>query len=293
MSTTLTQRQLSATFEYGTGDNGLGPPETLQLDNLRIGARVCVNGGAGMSDMQLRIYGMTLSQMNQLSTLGAQINLTRRNIVTLSAGDTTTGMSQLYKGTIYSAWCDMQSSPQVCFNVMALGGLVEQMQPAPAVSYPGSYSVAVAMQGFAIQMGLDFINHGVDATLPPTYFPGTAREQAARCANAAGIDWIIDNGVLAIWPKGGTRGDTGVTLTPTTGMAGYPQFTAQGIIVKALFNKAFKFGATVTVEGSILKQANGKWKCVQLAHDLASLTPGGPWFTEMMVVNPAFVVTPG
>ena len=62
------------------------------------------------------------------------------------------------------------------------------------------------MSSLASQMGYTFENNGVTVTLPPgTHFRGSLRNQAVACVNAARIEWVIDNGTLAIWPRGSSR----------------------------------------------------------------------------------------
>lgn len=292
MTGSFVARQLQAKFQYGTGAEGEGAFKTLQLRDLRMSARVVAAGGISMGELNLNIWGMTLAQMNELSTLGTKIQLVRRNFVTLLAGDAEGGFSQVYEGTIYSAWADLNSAADVVFRVIAHAGLFENMAPVAASSYPGAADVAVVMADLAGKMGLGFENGGVTGvTLQSPYFPGTGRQQAARCAQAAGINWVIDNGTLSIWPQGGARPGSNVLISAATGMVGSPQFTANGLLVKMLFNKALRFGTTATVQSTVVPpQVNGKqWRVATLAHDLECQLPGGAWFTEALVVPPEFV----
>lgn len=283
-------RQLRATFSYGTGPDGKGPANVVELADLRMTARIVVAGGVSMGELQLQVYGMTLSMMNELSTLGTPITVQRRNTISVEAGDSDTGMAKIYSGAIYSAWADMNAAPNVAFNVSAHAGLYDQMAPSAPSSFPGAADAAQIMAGLARQMGYTFENNGVSGTmLSNPYFNGTARVQAQACAQAANIDWVIDNGVLAIWPKGGSRGGSSIKIGPDAGMVGYPTYTANGLIVRALFNPNFRFGALVETDSS-LAPARGKWKIVTLTHDLAAEYPGGPWFTEMMLTPPGQLV---
>lgn len=291
MANQLVQRLLQATFVYGTGPNGeagVAPPLTVK--NLRMSAKITVAGGLSMGELQLRVWGMRLSDMNQLSTLGKQIQLANRNQIFLAAGDTLRAPAQVYAGTIFSAWFDGKGAPDVTFNVIGHMGFIEQMKPVGAVSYSGSFNVASALQALAGQMGWAFENHGVTSVLPPGYYPGTARDQVLRIVEHAGLEASLDDNTLAIWPPGGSRGDTGITLTPTNGtMIEYPEFTQLGTIVRAVFNPAYRFGALVNVAGSQLTPANTTYKIATLRHDLDALLPHGQWATEMLLVPPTAI----
>lgn len=238
-----------------------------------------------MGTASLQIFGMTESLMNQLSTLGMKITLLRRNGVTVEAGDEVNGMSTVFVGTVTNAWADLSAAPDVPFNVEAHAGLIEALTPVPVSSFKGTTNVATVMLGIATQMGLAFENNGVSVSLANPYFPGTAREQALAAAKAAGIEWAIDNGKLAIWKPGSIRGQSYPLLSKESGMVGYPTYTSQGITVRSLYNPSIGFGGGIEVK-SDLTPANGKWVVFLLEHNLSSQVPRGPWFSTISAVRP-------
>lgn len=285
----LNQKKIDIVLNYGTGPDGLGEPRQVKLSGHRVSVSTSLAGGAGMSQAQVRIFGLTLSMMNQLSTVGLLPTAIRRNTITVLAGDDATSMAQVFQGTIQAAWADMTQAPEVSFNITGLGGLIEALMPIAPSSFPGSVDAADVLAGLADQMNLTFENNGVSVILSKPYFPGSARAQAQACADAAKIEWVIDNGVLAIWPRGSVRKGLVALISPTTGMIGYPTYTATGIIVKTLFNPNFRFGAQVQVESS-LTPACGTWQAVTLNHDLEANTPGGKWFTQLQLAAIGYVV---
>ena len=56
-------------------------------------------GGADMSSLDAEIYGMTLSQMNQLTTFGTQFATVGKNYITVQAGDAGGQLSTVFVGT--------------------------------------------------------------------------------------------------------------------------------------------------------------------------------------------------
>ncbi len=281
MSGSYTQKLLTVQFVLGTGTFGESGQNTLTISGLRVVATVVKSGGASLGNAQIRIFGMTQSHMNQLSTLGLLITQTRKNTVILMAGDATSGMSQVFMGTIINAWSDYQGAPDVSFNVEAFAAYLDAIKPVPPASFPpGGTDVATIMAGFAARMGLKFENNGVSVKLASPYFAGTARDQAQRCADAANINWHIDNGTLAIWPKNSARSGSAVVVSPETGLVGYPIFDSLGVILRTLFNPLIRYGCLVQVNSS-LTPANGTWFVYALTYELSSMTPGGPWFNTM------------
>lgn len=272
-------KRIELTFSLGEGTFGETGSSVVTLSGLRSSAQIQQAGGASMGKLTLRARGMTLSMMNQLSALTTQVMMLRKNSITISAGDDVSGMAVIFAGEIAEAWVDANSSPDVSFHVGAFAGLLQAVQPIAPTSYPGHADCATIMSGLATLMGLKFEGNGVSVQLSTPYFPGSPRDQVMRCADAANINWLIENGTLAIWPKGGSRGGAISLISADTGMIGFPTFNGTGIGVTTLFNPTIAFGQTVEVQ-SALTVACGKWFVCALAHNLESETPGGAWMTQ-------------
>lgn len=282
------QRVINPTFSLGKGQFGNSGANTSTLSGLRISAKVIKAGPPAMSTLQLDVYGMKLDMMNQLSTLGMAVQLQRRNTVTVEAGDAGGKLTKVFQGTIYNAWLDPEGAPDTVFRVEAQAGLIEAVSTSESTSYPNGPDVAVVMKTLAGKMGLAFENNGVSVHLPPgSYFYGSPRSQALQAAQAANIESVIDNGVLAIWPKNQARKGAVPLINKDTGMRGYPTYTSSGLRVVCLFNPAIIFGGQVKVE-SLLKPATNTWNVFRIDHDLDANVPGGRWFSTVDCYNPAF-----
>jgi hypothetical protein len=273
------RRKIDLTFQLGTGAFGDSGFNTVKVSGLRVQAHITKAGGASMGSLDMRVYGLTPMIMNSLSSLTTQIMMQRKNSVILSAGDDVSGMCVIFEGTIADGWVDLNSSPDSALQIKAFSGLIQALEPAPASSYPGSADAAVIMASLATQMGLKFENNGVSVILSTPYFPGTARDQAMECADAANINWFIDDTTLAIWPKGGSRGGAIPIVSAGTGMIGFPAHNGTGIAVQTLFNPTISYGNTVQVQ-SVIPNACGNWFVCALYHELESETPNGQWATH-------------
>lgn len=286
------ERKIEVDLAYGTGTNGDGPPVVETLTGYRVSVNTKLAGGAGLNNAQIRIHGMSLSLMNKLSTMGMLPNAFRKNTVTVRAGDSVNGMAQIFQGTIQAAWADMLGAPEIAFNITGAAGLIEALLPIPPSSYPGSADAAVMLSNLAAQMNVAFENNGVSVILSKPYYPGSARAQALAIVQDAGIVWNgIENKVLAIWPAGAARGGLIPLISKSTGMVGYPTYTATGIVVTTTFNPTVRFGGQIQVE-SVLTPACGTWNVVTLVHDIEANVPSGKWFTQMQVSAPGYVVIP-
>jgi hypothetical protein len=287
----ITQRVLTATISLAAGDNGKQPTfagtggaNEVTLSGFRMSAHLTNAGGPSSGTMSLTIFGMTDTQMKQLSTLGMQVNLVPKNPITLKAAG-----SVVFVGYILAAYADYNASPAVAFHIEAhtLAGVATA--PAKPLSFQGSVDVSTIMSGLAASMGLQFENNGVTTKLNNQYFSGSLKTQAITCVRNAGIEWNSGQlGTLAIWPKNGSRGGQVPVIAPPPegGMFGYPTYTAYGIMLRNLFNPAIGFGAMVEVRSSVL--TTGKWKVYGLNHDLDCEVPGGKWESTILAYNPKF-----
>jgi hypothetical protein len=290
----LSHKRIDVTFIKGPNAPGGGVfavsgTNTLKLSGLRASALVTKAGGVSQGGLQLRLWGMTLSNMNELTTLGMTITVDRlvlNNQVILEAGDDDAGMSVVHHGTVYNAWTDFTGMPEVAFHVTSNAGLYEAARAVPPTGYAGMVDVSTVLAGIASLAGWGFQNNGVDVKIENTYHPGTAWDQMQQIVEHANINALRDDGApptLIIWPKGGTRFGEVPLVSPDTGMIGYPAYTANGIIVTTRYNPAIGYGQRVKVQ-SDLPQACGIWVVMTLTHTLDAETPNGTWQTRFEAV---------
>lgn len=276
------QRKITLTFKLGTGNFGNTGFNTVTVSGLRVQASIANAGGASMGQAHVRVYGLTLSLMNQLSQVvrtSSGNNEFRWNQMLIEAGDNQSGMSSIFQGQIMLTPIDLNGAPDVAFTIVAVAGAFESVKSASPSSYPGSADAAIILQNLATQNGYAFENNGVSVMLATPYFSGSPLQQMQECAQAANINMVIDDGTLAIWPKGGSRGGSVPLVSSATGMYGYPCNNGLGVMVKTIFNPQLQIGRTVQVQ-SILPFANGQFTMFDVAHELESETPNGQWFTQ-------------
>lgn len=290
---------------------------TVTISGLRTSVRAQNVGAPVDGRARVKVWGLTPSLMNQLSTLGLVFNLVPKNQLTIAGGDLGGQATTIFSGTIYSAYGDYESQPDVpfVFDCLQLGS--DSVISAPPTSVNGAADVGTLMSGFARQMNLGFENNGVSSSLNNPYFSGSAKDQAAQCAEHANISWgIVTGNVLSIWPKGSNRNTPNVPIiSKQTGMIGYPAFTQQGIIVKTLFNPQISFGGLVQVQSTVLSgiaaaqpQQKGltaaanssstfptQWAVNKLDLDLDAYLPKGQWMSTIYAYNPGYsksIITP-
>lgn len=297
------QRLIDVQFSLasGTFDNGLN---SVTLSGLRVSAHIINAGGYSTGELDMEVYGMTLPLMSKLSTLGMVVQENPRNVVTVTAGNKVTGMGIVFIGDIMNAWADFQGAPEVPFRVSAKVLAAAASIPYSPSSFNGSTDVATILSGLATAQNLRFENNGVSQQLSKPYLWGSARQQMIDVIKQAGIESNMgEGGTLSIWPKNSNRGGSIPLISPTTGMIGYPSYTAQGIMVRSLYNPSIGIGApgavggapgggAVQLGGLIQLQSSivttGQWKVYGLDHILESQVPHGQWFSTIKAYNPKY-----
>ncbi|GJD63746.1 baseplate hub protein [Methylobacterium frigidaeris] len=276
---TFSRKFIDVSISLASGSYAAGGNKA-DIKGHRVVALIRKPGGADMAQLECAIYGLPLSVMNQLTTLGTQMNLYSKNTITLKAYEEGQQPAMVFEGNIHVAFADMRAMPETCLRISALAGLFAAVKPVDVTSQKGSTDVAQTMEQIAKKAELKFENNGVNTKIVNPYLPGSARQQAHLLAKHAGIEWIIDNGTLAIWPAGKSRNGGLVKISPTDGMIGYPAYNQAGIEVTARFNPAIQYGRQVEVE-SDLKPACGTWTIVNLDYALEAEVPKGKWQTTL------------
>lgn len=258
-----------------------GKTQTLTLTGYRMSAVIQHAGGVSSGQLFLTIWGLDKTTMLNLSTYGLKINGLPRNGITLEAGDDQAGMATVFIGQILTAEADLNGQPETPINIVAHCILTQAVAPATATSFRGSVDVATIMSGFATQMGLKFENSGVNVTLRNPAFSGSANTQMRACAEQANINAVVVDGVLAIWPRFGSRNGSIPLLSPQTGAIGYPTFSAFGPTIRSRFNPSIGIGQKIQVQSEITA-ACGEFTVYNLTHELDCEMPdGGKWFTQI------------
>jgi hypothetical protein len=291
------QKILTVQFSLAQG-NFQGGGNSLTLTNMRIQAQIHGTPGTSSSFLDgLDIYGMTLSQMNQLSRIGKQLGTANpNNKVMITAQDGDNPSSIVFNGVILQAYIIGQDQPHVHFHVTATPAAAAARKAMPSTTKQGATQAQMLAQNISSAMGFQFENNNFSATLRNPYLWGTGISQMRQLSKAAGFDWGIDPGtnVLAIWPKGMGRTTGGVpTISPYISgpgeLIGYPVFSDSRVYATAYFDPQMQpFGQFNLV--SSITAANGIWWVSQLELNLSSFTPHGPW--EMTVIGDPTGQTP-
>ena len=289
VATPWVERQLSFTFQLGTGTFGASGSSSLSVTNLRAIVHIEFANAPTTGNASIRIYGLTLDQMNNLSKAGL-VYAARHNTVVVQAGNQGQALSTVFTGNFIEAYPDMREPPPAgpSFYITASPAVLPQMKPVAAASFTGATKLTDALAPIVKTAGLTLEGNGVATVLSSPYFAGTAWSQILSAVKAADCFAFLDGNTntLAIWPKDGSRSSNGglPVLSAPNGMIGYPEFQGTKVRVRMLFNTSIVPGTGPGHQVQIvsqLKAATGMFTAVDQTYDLSSQMPDGPW--EMSV----------
>jgi hypothetical protein len=287
---TLVKRRIDATITLGTGQFGDTVGDTVTLTGLRIMAAINSVGGEAQGQAAIRIFGLPLTIMNKLTSVGPFMNQIRmKNKILIAAGDEGGALTTVFRGVIDTAYAELNSAPSVALSIVAFSALEAAIMPVGSKSFTGAQDVAFLMQQFASTIAkstgepFPFNNHGVSVKISNPSFNGTALDWIRELAAAAHINHRFDHPGLTIWPEDAHTTEDVIPLSPQTGLVGYPALNSQYIALKSIFIPNAHLGQRVAVSGSEIVGINGTWTIFTVTHNLESQTPGGQWFTELQV----------
>lgn len=275
----MNKKRLKFIITLGTGKFGASDNDQITLEGYRATADIDKAGGMMMGTLRARIYGVTQDDMNSITTLQWKPQEIIPNTVEVYAidGDTET---LVFAGNIVNAWGDYQTMPDVYLRLQAQSAFINQLKPVPPRSFKGSIDVASVMSQIARDLGYNFENNGVSASLTDVYLPNTGLEQAKDLAHAANIDLYLDDKTLAITPANSPRGELIPEISADSGLIGYPTFDGIGVNFQTLFNPSITFGGRIKLVTDI-KQAKGEWIVTSIGYRLESEKPGGAWLANV------------
>jgi hypothetical protein len=274
------KKDLKFVITLGTGKFGSSDNNQITLQGFRAIAEIDKAGGVQMGTLRAKIYGVSQSNMNSITTLMWRPNTYIPNTIQVYAID---GLAEtlVFSGNIVNAWGDYQGMPDVYLHVQASTAFLNALKSVPPRSFNGVIDVATIMGQIASSMGYAFENNGVNVKMSNVYLANTGLEQAKELAQAAGIGLYIDDTILAITPTPYLpRGSIIPVISKFSGMVGYPTFDSIGVNFITLFNRAITFGGSIKIESDI-KQAAGQWVVTSVSHRLESNKPGGAWFSNI------------
>jgi hypothetical protein len=178
----------------------------------------------------VKIWGLSLAQMNAYSSTFAQGVAIENYSLTIEAGDLGSNLSTLIEGLIWSSFIDLTDAPDVCFNVTMSGlylganPIAAQSAPPKIPGTPSAHDAETLIASLCAAAGLTFSNpSGAHQVLRNQSTYGSVLDQIDQVADAAKFSWTLKGSTVLIWPRGGTADNVVIDVGPgtTPRMVGY------------------------------------------------------------------------
>ena len=273
----MKQKTLRVTVILGEGEFE-GGGNTKIFEGLATQVRVTKAGLPEKNSAEVRIFGLKLPDMEQLTFLSFLPGEYRKNHILIEAGDKGGELSVVFKGDITAAAADFSTSPDVSMKFQALTAGWSVLIADSPTSVQGEETAENLIKGFAQQAGYNFINEGVTESVKNATFNGSPVQKAEQVAEEVGAELLIDDETWTLMPWDKPRGDA-VLLKADSGLIGYPSFTQDGITCTCFYNPRLKLGGLIKIE-SIVPRSTGYWKITKLSHELAAYTEGR-WMSKI------------
>jgi hypothetical protein len=292
------ERIIILTIALGKGNFGNSGSNTVTLvsqngpySTLRILVQVQNASAPNPTSAVVVVYGLTLDQINQLTLAGIDYG-TRSNYITIQAGDTTAGMATVFNGTFFGAY-PRGDQPDMAFVILANPANAISLTPAAPTSIAGPANADTVFGSILSGSGYTLTNNGVTGMARNPYHWGSVWNQCKQASQAFNCEMAVDSTAktITISPRSGSSAGAGITLSPDTGMIGYPEFDQNLIRVRHLYSQSLVnrlkiLSSSFNVQ-SQFKPANRKWTTTQVDVNLAAQLPGGPW--EIVVTGAPFL----
>lgn len=280
--TTFKRRQIEMTFSLGRGQFGEEKGPDVTVTGYRTSVSISLPGGATHTNAHFRVFGLPKEMTDRLTRIGPKNGEYRVNRCLIAAGNEGETLSVVHSGFLETAYADFNNAPNTAFEVISMSGLIAAMKPVPPRSYTQAVNVSEVLAAIAKDLGVAFESNGVSVMINRPYLSGTTWEQIKSIAEAARINYSLDNDVLAIWTRDGSRtGRPPVDVSPGNGLVGYPVMNSRGVGVRMEFNPLIALGARINLTSAITA-ANGNWVVFAAYHTLEAETPNGQWFTDVL-----------
>lgn len=252
------------------------------IRGLAVDATILKPGPPQLPTASIKIYGMSLSDMEAFTTLAFEPLEYDRNIVTVLAGDEGGQMSVVFKGEVKASFANLNLSPNQALDIQAISGFYPSRIVGEPESVQGEAQVQDLCAKWAEEAEYNFVNFGVSASVRDCVFSGSCIDKIRTACQMVDCFALIDDDNIILLARDEIRQGSTPVISDSNGKDSYPVFTNDGIRIKTLYRPDIIIGGQMQVE-SVVPKATGEWQVIRINHTLSSFKPGGPgpWLTEV------------
>lgn len=251
----------------------------LQFDGLGVSCQIAFGNGSITPTAQISIYGLSMTAM--LPLLRVQWNTMQAllNTVRVEVGEQGGPLMIAYEGNITLATIDANAAPDVPLIITSQMAVYENMKVAEPYTTPKDADVDIAtiIGELCTRIGYEFENNGVSHIVTNYTLEGSDLDKIKQLCLECDIDLYVEQRLIAICPKGGSRNIRIPIISPSSGLIGYPVPDQKGVSFNCLYDPAIRFGGIVRLQDSAIAVCNADWRIYGYTSQLEANMPNGKW----------------
>ncbi|TBL55588.1 hypothetical protein EYZ00_03790 [Hafnia paralvei] len=270
----LIKIEFTLTDQVFDGIQGPTNDNVLTIDNARAIVEYNGYGGAALTTLTCRVYGLNLSNMAKLSYAGNLRGQTKNNRIKVWAQD-----ELIFSGTITFATTDFNEAPDAPLVIEAHALGAERSLPSSPFSVEGSVDVIDAIRSIADPLGIMVsVLEDIKFSLSNPHVVGDPVSQIIQLANIAKLNIDCSTGTIRIWSLKGSWNDIVPYVSKDNGLVGYPTWTRDGLYLTTMFSSNLIAPRKMQLKTE-LPGASGMYTINTVKHVISSWVDGGPWFS--------------
>lgn len=285
MTASFVKRRLKVAIQLNVQDGERPTFEStdsnvLVLEGFRVIANINEIGSMSPT-AQIRIFGMSQSDMNKLTMVLYKRWAINRNALSLYAyDDAAKTWHNTYNGYIDECMPDFTGMPDVSLNITSSCLWASQVKVGELVNITEDVDVKQVATDLIGKMGFDADIQGDLNPLNKFYGFGDPVSQFKQLQRAVGFEWFTSGTTIHVTPFAqGISGDV-LDVNASTGLIGYPTIDSLGVQFRHLYVPGIKNGHQVNVT-SDFSPANGTYYAYSINIQLESELPDGAWFMDV------------
>lgn len=263
------------------GKNGANK---LTSDSLRVQCVLAYGAGNITPTAQISIYGLSIATMSPLMRIQWNTMSAVLNTIQIEVGEEgDKALSLAYEGNITFAKIDMSNSPTTCLQIESQMCVVDSLLPQDSKTYDKGQDGAEIIKQISEEMGYKFTNNGATHIIADALtLEGSRINRIQNIAHMCNFDLYTEQRSIAICPKGVAQEIKIPTISPSTGLIGYPSPDIRGVSFTCLYSPLVRFGGIVRIDDSLIPTCNGDWRVYGLTATLEANAPSSRWEMEVM-----------
>lgn len=254
--------------------------QVYEIKDFAVKASIEVAGLPSLDNASIRIYGLSLELMQQISFIQYK-NLSASDYVVNLYAIEDDNKKLAFTGNIVNAFPVFLNAPDVFFNIEAISNYASSLTLKNPLSFQGSVKIQDIAKSIVKTMDKSFTNNGVDITDDDVYLDGSPVGNLNTLSTSYNYDTVLDKNSITITPKGQPIEGTLTVIDCNDNLVnGYIENSQDGIYFATIYNSTFQLQGKIRVLNSYNSVTNGDWVITGITHSLTSRI-NGEWFSNI------------